>query len=53
MTASWPVSGPVDESLVRASLYLMEAAHDFRLRHKQHLAPKGKVSQKTTVELGE
>ena len=43
MHASWPVSGPVDTKLVKASQYLSDAAHDFRLRLKNYLAPKGKV----------
>lgn len=44
MRASWPAAGPVDEALVRSSQYLMEAAHELRLRLKSHLAPaKGKV----------
>ena len=40
----WPVAGPVDEKLVRSSQYLMESAHDFRLRYKAYLMPKGKVN---------
>ncbi len=43
MKASWPVAGPVDEKLVRSCDYLMDAAHEFRLRMKQYLTPKGKV----------
>ena len=43
MKASWPVSGPVDEKLVRSSEYLMDVAHEFRLRYKQYMTPKGKV----------
>ncbi|KAL9836093.1 leucine--tRNA ligase, cytoplasmic [Geothlypis trichas] len=47
MRASWPAAGPVDEALVRSSQYLMEAAHELRLRLKSHLAPaKGKKSTK-------
>jgi len=45
MRASWPVAGPVDEVLIRSSQYLMEAAHDLRLRLKNYLVPvKGKVT---------
>ena len=44
MKASWPVAGPVDEKLVRSSDYLMDAAHEFRLRMKQYMTPKGKVT---------
>ena len=43
MTARWPDSGPVDETLVKASQYIMDAAHDFRVRLKALLTPK-KVS---------
>merc|ERR1719419_1147113 len=40
MTARWPDSGPVDETLVKASQYIMDAAHDFRVRLKALLTPK-------------
>ncbi|VTJ78626.1 Hypothetical predicted protein [Marmota monax] len=44
MNASWPVAGPVDEALIRSSQYLMEVAHDLRLRLKNYMVPaKGKV----------
>lgn len=44
MTASWPVVGHVDEALIRSSQYLMEVAHDLRLRLKSYMMPaKGKV----------
>lgn len=44
MYASWPVVGPVDETLIRSSQYLMEVAHDLRLRLKNYMMPaKGKV----------
>lgn len=44
MRASWPAAGPVDEVLIRSSQYVMEAAHELRLRLKSHMAPvKGKV----------
>ncbi|KAG5284752.1 hypothetical protein AALO_G00030090 [Alosa alosa] len=39
MKASWPVAGPVDEILMRSSQYLMETAHDLRLRLKAYLQP--------------
>ncbi|KAM5300740.1 leucine--tRNA ligase, cytoplasmic [Glossophaga mutica] len=43
MYASWPVIGPVDETLIRSSQYLMEVAHDLRLRLKNYMMPaKGK-----------
>ncbi|XP_073932831.1 leucine--tRNA ligase, cytoplasmic isoform X1 [Castor canadensis] len=47
MKASWPVAGPVDESLIRSSQYLMEVAHDLRLRLKNYtMPPKGKKTDK-------
>ncbi|XP_052598053.1 leucine--tRNA ligase, cytoplasmic [Peromyscus californicus insignis] len=47
MNASWPVAGPVDESLIRSSQYLMEVAHDLRLRLKNYMMPaKGKKTDK-------
>ncbi|XP_041049891.1 leucine--tRNA ligase, cytoplasmic isoform X1 [Carcharodon carcharias] len=43
MKARWPVAGPVDEILIRSSQYLMETAHDVRLRAKNYMiAGKGK-----------
>ena len=51
MHASWPVAGPVDELLIRSSEYLMDAAHEFRLRLKSTLNPgKNKVSESTCTE---
>ncbi|EHB17701.1 Leucyl-tRNA synthetase, cytoplasmic [Heterocephalus glaber] len=45
MNASWPVAGPVDEILIRSSQYLMEVAHDLRLRLKNYMMPaKGKAN---------
>lgn len=47
MKASWPVAGPVDEVLMRSSQYLMETAHELRLRLKGYMAPaKGKKVDK-------
>ncbi|EQB78143.1 hypothetical protein CB1_000597004 [Camelus ferus] len=47
MNASWPLAGPVDESLIRSSQYLMEVAHDLRLRLKNYMMPaKGKKTDK-------
>lgn len=44
MNASWPAVGLVDEVLIRSSQYLMEVAHDLRLRLKNYMMPaKGKV----------
>ncbi|XP_032431921.1 leucine--tRNA ligase, cytoplasmic [Xiphophorus hellerii] len=39
MKASWPVAGPIDEVLIRSSQYLMETAHDLRLRLKAYMLP--------------
>ncbi|KOB74537.1 Leucyl-tRNA synthetase [Operophtera brumata] len=38
--ASWPVAGDVDEVAVKASEYLMDAAHSFRIHLKNHCAVK-------------
>ncbi|CAK6446187.1 unnamed protein product [Pipistrellus nathusii] len=47
MRASWPVVGPVDDVLIRSSQYLMEVAHDLRLRLKNYMMPaKGKKTDK-------
>ncbi|XP_027697624.1 leucine--tRNA ligase, cytoplasmic [Vombatus ursinus] len=47
MKAVWPVVGPVDEVLIRSSQYLMEVAHDLRLRLKNYMMPaKGKKVDK-------
>ncbi|ROJ62511.1 Leucine--tRNA ligase, cytoplasmic [Anabarilius grahami] len=43
MKACWPTAGPVDEILIRSSQYLMDTAHDLRLRLKAYIQPaKGK-----------
>ncbi|CAM4671828.1 unnamed protein product [Leuciscus chuanchicus] len=43
MKACWPTAGPVDEILIRSSQYLMDTAHDLRLRLKAYTQPaKGK-----------
>ncbi|XP_075397882.1 leucine--tRNA ligase, cytoplasmic isoform X2 [Tenrec ecaudatus] len=47
MNASWPMMDPVDEVLIRSSQYLMEVAHDLRLRLKSYIMPaKGKKTEK-------
>ncbi|KAJ8867849.1 hypothetical protein PR048_031654 [Dryococelus australis] len=35
--ARWPVAGPVDLLLLSSSVYLMDAAHSFRIQLKNHL----------------
>ena len=49
MHARWPEAGKVDEMLVRSSQYLMDAAHDFRIRRKALMQPK-KVTRQPCVE---
>uniref|UniRef100_A0AAY4AR72 leucine--tRNA ligase n=1 Tax=Denticeps clupeoides TaxID=299321 RepID=A0AAY4AR72_9TELE len=39
LKATWPVAGRVDEVLMRSSQYLMETAHDLRLRLKAYMQP--------------
>ena len=48
MNARWPMGGPVDPILVKSSQYLMDAAHEFRLRLKTYMIPKGKVCLQLT-----
>ncbi len=50
MHASWPVAGEVDELLVRSSQYFVDAAHDFRLRMKTYMQPKGKVKYLCNID---
>ncbi|XP_060491814.1 leucine--tRNA ligase, cytoplasmic [Panthera onca] len=51
MNASWPLVGPVDEALIRSSQYLMEVAHDLRLRLKNYMMPaKGKKTDKQPLQ---
>ena len=42
MLASWPESEKVDESYLKASAYLADSAHEFRLRIKSMMTAKGK-----------
>lgn len=44
MKAKWPVVGEIDEALVGSSVYLMDIAHEFRIRHKNFIAAKSKAS---------
>lgn len=51
MNAKWPIAGKIDQSLIDSCNYLMETAHDFRLRLKSYTSQqisgksKGAVSQ--------
>ncbi|XP_065207931.1 leucine--tRNA ligase, cytoplasmic isoform X2 [Planococcus citri] len=36
LKSSWPIAGPIDDKLIQASEYLMEAAHSFRLQKKNY-----------------
>uniref|UniRef100_A0A8C2JUB4 Leucyl-tRNA synthetase 1b n=1 Tax=Cyprinus carpio TaxID=7962 RepID=A0A8C2JUB4_CYPCA len=47
MKARWPTAGPVDEILIRSSQYLMDTAHDLRLRLKAYTQP-AKAKQRPT-----
>ncbi|XP_048589324.1 leucine--tRNA ligase, cytoplasmic isoform X3 [Nematostella vectensis] len=42
LNADWPVAGDVDETLLKSAVYLTSSTHEFRLRIKNLLAPKGK-----------
>ncbi|XP_056634645.1 leucine--tRNA ligase, cytoplasmic [Diorhabda sublineata] len=37
LNASWPVAGPIDEIKIKASDYLMECAHSFRVHLKTYM----------------
>ncbi|CAG0916333.1 unnamed protein product [Notodromas monacha] len=51
MNAAWPKAGQVDEILVKSSQYLMNAAHEFRLRLKAYCTPAiaAKAAKKTNA----
>ena len=40
VNARWPVGGEVDDVLIRSSQYIVDAAHEFRIRKKSLLQPK-------------
>ena len=40
MSASWPVTEPVDEVVIKSSTYLMEVIHDLRKRLKAATEPR-------------
>lgn len=42
MNASWPIAGNVDLPLLKSADYLADRAHDFRVRIKAMMNPKGK-----------
>jgi len=42
MNASWPAAGEVDQPLLKSADYLSDRAHDFRVRIKAMMNPKGK-----------
>ena len=42
MKASWPVAGEVNHDLIRSSQYLMDSAHEFRIRLKNMIAVQEK-----------
>jgi leucyl-tRNA synthetase len=44
MNARWPMAGTIDQSLIDSCDYLMDTAHDFRLRYKsQQTSGKSKT----------
>ncbi|KAK2170434.1 hypothetical protein LSH36_3g30089 [Paralvinella palmiformis] len=47
VNATWPIGGQVDDVLIRSSQYLVDAAHEFRIRKKSLLQPKKKVTVPT------
>ena len=42
MDASWPLAGKIDQPLLKSADYLAARAHDFRVRIKAMMNPKGK-----------
>ena len=42
MNASWPVAGNVEQPLLKSADYLTGCAHEFRVRIKAMMNPKGK-----------
>ena len=52
MDALWPVAGTVDQPLLKSADYLAARAHDFRVRIKAMMNPKGKkVTTVVAIEL--
>lgn len=52
MDAPWPVAGTVDQPLLKSADYLTARAHDFRVRIKAMMNPKGKkVTTVVAIEL--
>ena len=50
MYARWPVAGEVNEILIKASQYVMDTAHDLRLRLKNRISQgQAKVSKNDEV----
>ena len=47
MDALWPVAGKVDQPLLKSADYLAARAHDFRVRIKAMMNPKGKKVKST------
>jgi len=45
MFAKWPTAGEIDFNMIRASNYLMDTAHDLRLRQKARLNQSAKKKQ--------
>lgn len=45
----WPTVGTIDETLLQASSYLMEAAHSFRLQKKNYSQSVHKKIQKKSA----
>lgn len=53
MNASWPIAGNVDLPLLKSADYLADRAHDFRVRIKAMMNPKGKKVITCWVEVYE
>ena len=53
MNASWPIAGKVDLALLKSADYLTDRAHDFRVRIKAMMNPKGKKVKTWSVKIRE
>ena len=50
MDAKWPKAEPIDDQYIKSSIYLMDAAHDFRNRLKNFITAKAKAAPKKAKE---
>lgn len=51
LKSTWPVTGPIDDKLIQASEYLMEAAHSFRLQKKNYFLVVSRKNKHATTSV--